>query len=194
MKKLFPNLGKRLAWTGVAVIFATPIFTLSGAIDMFLKLDGIKGESQDIVHQDEIDVLAWSWGVSQSGSFADGGGGVPGRASFQDLSITKYIDKASPSIMYRVFTGGHIPKAELFMRKAGGPDSTTNFMTITMEPVMVSSYSTGGSDGEDRFAENLSLNYGKVTIEYRKQNGAGSYENPIKAGWDVQQNRATEIP
>jgi type VI secretion system secreted protein Hcp len=189
MKKRFPKLTKRLAWAGVAAIFATPIFTLSGAVEMFLKLEGIEGESRDSQHKDEIDVLAWSWGVSQSGSFADGGGGFAGKASFQDLSITKYIDKASPSIMYRVFTGGHIPKAELFMRKAGGPDSTTNFMTITLEPVLVNSYSTGVSDGEDRFAENLSLNYGKVTIEYREQDQTdGTYGSPIETGWDVSAN------
>ncbi|MFT6180796.1 MAG: type VI secretion system secreted protein Hcp [Akkermansiaceae bacterium] len=190
MKKRFPKLTKRLAWAGVAAIFATPIFTLSGAVEMFLKLEGIEGESRDSQHKDEIDVLAWSWGVSQSGSFA---GGFAGRASFQDLSLTKYIDKASPSIMYRVFTGQQIPKAELFMTKAGAKGNET-FMTITMEPVLVSSYSTGGSGGEDRFTENLSLNYGKVTIEYRKQNETGVYEPGIKAGWDLQQNKATETP
>ena len=65
------------------------------AIDMILDLTGeIQGEAQDYKHKDEIDVLAWSWGVSQSGSFHQGLGGGAGKANFQDLSVTKYIDKS----------------------------------------------------------------------------------------------------
>jgi type VI protein secretion system component Hcp len=77
------------------------------AVDMFLKLSNdIKGESQDHKHKDEIDVLAWSWGVSQSGTFHQGGGGGSGKASFQDISVTKYVDKASNGLLRACSTSG----------------------------------------------------------------------------------------
>ncbi|HYN78560.1 MAG TPA: type VI secretion system tube protein Hcp, partial [Lamprocystis sp. (in: g-proteobacteria)] len=69
------------------------------AVDMFLKLEGVTGESQDKTHTGEIDVLAWSWGLSQSGTFHTGGGGGAGKVNVQDLSFTKYIDKSSPNLM-----------------------------------------------------------------------------------------------
>ena len=69
------------------------------AVDMFIKIDGIKGESKDKKHKDEIDVLAWSWGMSQSGTFHTGGGGGAGKVNVQDLSFTKWVDKASAALM-----------------------------------------------------------------------------------------------
>ena len=76
MKK---KLCQSLSWLVVLAIFALPLMSLPGAVDMFLDIEGeISGESQDKVHKDEIDVLAWSWGVSQSGSFHVGGGGGAG--------------------------------------------------------------------------------------------------------------------
>lgn len=92
------------------------------AVDMFLKLTDIEGEAQDKTHEKEIDVLAWSWGMSQSGTFHAGGGGGSGKANFQDISITKYVDKASMTLMGKVATGEHIAEATLIVRKAGGKD------------------------------------------------------------------------
>ena len=68
------------------------------AVDMFLKLGDIKGESKDSVHKETIDVLAWSWGASNSGSAQIGGGAGVGKVNVQDLSFTKFVDKASPDI------------------------------------------------------------------------------------------------
>ncbi len=74
------------------------------AVDIFLKLDGIKGESQDNKYKDEIDVLAWSWGAAQSGTTHGGSGSGSGKVSVQDLSITKYIDKSSPTLFQHCCT------------------------------------------------------------------------------------------
>ncbi len=81
------------------------------AVDMFLKLDKIDGESQDDAHKGEIDVLAWSWGMSQSGNMHMGGGGGAGKVSIQDVSVTKYVDKASATLMKYCSQGDHIPNA-----------------------------------------------------------------------------------
>jgi len=87
------------------------------AVDMFLALDGIKGESADSKHKGEIDVLAWSWGLSNTGTFHHGAGGGAGKANFQDISITKYIDKGSTDLIYSCASGkayrqGQIDRAQ----------------------------------------------------------------------------------
>ena len=89
------------------------------AVDMFIKLDSIKGESTDKQYIGEIDVLAWSWGMSQSGTTHMGGGGGAGKASFQDLSFTKYIDSSTNALMTALAKGTHVKTAELLVRKAG---------------------------------------------------------------------------
>ena len=142
------------------------------AHDIFLKLDGIKGEAQDDKYKDEIDVLAWSWGGSQSGTTHTGSGGGSGKVSVQDLSITKYADKSSPVLMQYMCTGKHIPKGTLIVRKAG--DKPLDYLTIEMEDIMVTHLSMGGSGGEDRHTENLTLNFATFHKKYAVQNKDGS--------------------
>ena len=89
------------------------------AVDMFMVIDGIKGESKDKAYKEAIDVLAWSWGLSNSGSFHTGGGGGSGKVNVQDLSFTKYVDKASPILMLYCSNGDHFASAKLIVRKAG---------------------------------------------------------------------------
>jgi type VI secretion system secreted protein Hcp len=105
------------------------------AVDMFLKLEGIKGESVDGKHKDEIDVLAWSWGMSQSGTTHVAQGGGAGKVNVQDMSITKYVDKSSATLMAKISHGEHITTATLVVRKAG--KDPLEYITITMEDVLV---------------------------------------------------------
>lgn len=156
------------------------------AVDMFLKLDGIDGESQDDSHGKEIDLLAWSWGMSQSGTFHAGAGGGAGKANFQDISITKYVDKASPTLMAKIATGDHVAKARLTVRKAG--KTPLEYVIIEMEKVMITSYSTGGSGGEDRLTENITLNFAKVKVKYVPQKEDGSGEAEVEFGFDISKN------
>jgi type VI secretion system secreted protein Hcp len=157
------------------------------AVDMFIKIDGIKGESKDKAHKDEIDVLAWSWGISQSGTLHAGGGAGAGKANFQDVSFTKWIDKASPELMLACASGKHIKNAVLVVRKAGG-DKPLEYLKYTLEPVMVTSLSTGGSGGEDRLTENVTLNFGTVKVEYDEQEAKGGGTGPVTFSWDIAQN------
>jgi type VI secretion system secreted protein Hcp len=157
------------------------------AVDMFLKLEGIKGEAQDKTHAEEIDVLAWSWGMSQSGNFHSGGGGGSGKANFQDISITKYIDKSSMTLMGYIASGKHIPTATLIVRKAGG-DDPLEYIKIDMTQVMVTSLSTGGSGGEDKLTENISLNFASVATYYKPQTDKGIEEAAIDFIWDIAKN------
>jgi hypothetical protein len=98
---------------------------------MFIKFDGIDGESVDAKHAKSIDVLAWSWGMSQSGTTHTSTGGGAGKVNVQDLSLTKYIDKSSTVLMTHCATGKHIPKAVLTVRKAG--DKPLEYLVITLK-------------------------------------------------------------
>ena len=89
------------------------------AVDIFIKIGDIKGEAKDAVHKGEIDVLAWSWGMSQAGSGHVGGGSGSGKVNVQDLSLTKYIDLSSADLMLACCNGKHYPEAKLTVRKAG---------------------------------------------------------------------------
>ena len=156
------------------------------AVDMFLKIDGIKGESKDSKHKEEIDVLAWSWGVSNSGSMHVGGGGGSGKANVQDLSFTKYVDKASPTLMLFACNGTHIKEATLVVRKAGG--TPVEYLTIKMSEIIVSSVSTGGSGGQDRLTENVTFNFAKVALDYVPQDEKGAPGAKIPMTWNIAAN------
>ena len=156
------------------------------AVDMFIKIDGIKGESQDSKHKDEIDVLSWSWGVSQSGTMHGGGGGGAGKANFQDLSVTKWVDMSSPKLLSSASTGKHIKEALLTVRKAG--DKPLEYLKVTLTDCLISSVSTGGSGGEDRLTENIAINFAKVKFEYTVQKADGSAGGVVPFGFDIKKN------
>ena len=168
-----------------AILITSSFSNAFAASDFFLKLDGIDGESTDERHNNWIEVHSYSWGVSNSGSLASGGGGGSGKASFSDLHITKTVDKSSPKLMLAVATGEHLKTLDLTLRKAGG--SPMDYYIIHMEDVLVSSFSTTGSTGGPPLEE-VSFTYQKITWEYIPQNSDGTAGASIKAGYDVKAN------
>lgn len=157
------------------------------AVDMFIKIDDIKGESTDDKHKDTIDVLSWSWGMSQSGSTHMGGGSGAGKVNVQDISFTKYVDKSSPNLLRACCKGSHFKQAVLTVRKAGGKQ--LEYIKITMSDLIVTSVSTGGSGGEDRLTENVTLNFGKFKFEYAPQKPDGSGDAAIPVVYNIAQNK-----
>ena len=156
------------------------------AMDMFIKIDSLAGESKDSTHKGEIDVLAWSWGVSNSGTMHSGGGGGAGKANVQDLSFTKYIDKSTPDLLLATLSGKHWDQATLVVRKAG--ETPLEYLKLTFSEVLVTSISQGGSGGEDRLTENVTLNFSKVKVDYIEQTAKGGKGATPSAGWDVAKN------
>lgn len=161
------------------------------ALDMFINMGAkIKGESRDKVQgpKGDIDILAWSWGMSQSGTTHMGGGGGAGKANFQDVSFTKYIDASTNALMNALAKGSHIDKCVLLVRKAG--EAQQKYVEITMEEVLVTSLSTGGSGGEDRLTENVTLNFAKVKFTYAKQDSKGGLAADQEFAWHIAENHA----
>lgn len=153
------------------------------AVDFFLKLKDVKGESKDDAHKDEIDVLAWSWGMSQSGTVHLGGGAGSGKANVQDISITKYVDIASPTLAKFCAQGKHIAEGKMVVRKAG--TNPLEYMVYDLETIMVTSISTGGSGGQDRITENVTLNFAKVKFKYQSQGDDGAADMDDSFKFDI---------
>jgi len=153
--------------------------------DIFLKLDGIDGESADATHKNEIEVQAWSWRMTQeSSSVHSGSGSGAGKAKVEDLSFMHAIDKASPNLMKYCLTGKHIKEAKLTVRKAGG--NPLEYLKITMRDVIVTEVKPE-SDGEE-IHERISLAFATVKQEYAVQNAQGGSAGAITAGFDIKGN------
>jgi len=146
------------------------------AVDMFLKIDGIDGEAVDLVggHTGDIEVLAWSWGMTQSGPIGNSAGA--GKVNIQDLSITKFIDRSSTDFWEFLAEGeGGEESAALWtltVRNATAP-MPVDYLVITLKNVRVTSVSTGGSSADDRITETIILNFAEIEMQYTTQDPTG---------------------
>lgn len=157
------------------------------AIDSFLKLGALKGESQVKGFEEQIQVLAWSWGMSQSGTTHHGTGGGAGKVNVQDLSFTHFLDSSSPSLMLACCQGTHYEEATLTMRKAGG--SPLPYLVIKLKDIIVTSVSGGGSGGEDQQTENVTLNFAAFEVAYQPQDNKGAKKGgAIEIKYDIAKN------
>jgi type VI secretion system secreted protein Hcp len=155
------------------------------ASDIFAKIGDIKGESLDDKHKDEIEVLSWSWGVSNPGSRGGGSGGGAGKATFHDLSFTHHIDKATPLLLKGCATGQHLKEATITHRKAG--KGQQEYLIIKMNDVIITSVSNGES--QDSHIESVSLAFAKVDLEYRPQKKDGSLDAGLHFKYDIKGNK-----
>jgi type VI secretion system secreted protein Hcp len=152
------------------------------AIDFFLHITGIEGESADAKHKGWLDVASWSFGEANSAPPPGGGGGA-GKVSMQDFNFMTATSKASPKLFLACASGQHFKEAKLVGRKAGKDQS--EFLTWTFSDVLFTSYQTSGSEGGDLPFDSVSLNFTKVQVDYRPQKADGSLDAPISAWWDV---------
>jgi len=156
------------------------------AVDMFLKVGDLKGEARDKELKEWIDILAFSWGGSNSGTMHTGGGGGAGKANVQDMSATKYIDISSPKLQLACLNGKHFPTAELKVRKAG--EKPLVYMHYKLTDVLITSFSTGGSGSEDRLTENISINFAKVEFKYVQQSKTGGSDPDASYTYNIEEN------
>lgn len=157
-------------------------------ISIFARIGTIKGESRDAKHKDEIEVLSWSWGVSQSGSAGHAGGGGAGKASFEELTLTHHIDKASPLLMKACATGTRIKDATITVRKAG--KGQQEYLIITMTDLLVATVSTSVSAEGGAALESVGLAFTKVDLEYKPQKPDGSLDVGVHFTYDLKTNKA----
>jgi type VI secretion system secreted protein Hcp len=160
------------------------------AIDIFAKIGDIKGESIDSKHKDEIEVLSFSWGVSNPASHSSGGGGAgagAGKATFQDLSIVHKIDKATPSLLKACATGEHLKEATITHRKAG--KGQQEFLVVKLNDVLVTGVAHAG-DVSGPASETVTLAFAKVDFEYRPLKADESLDAGIHFKYDLKANKS----
>jgi type VI secretion system secreted protein Hcp len=158
----------------------------SMATDIFAKIGDIKGDSTDNKHQDEVEVLSYSWGVTNTGNIGTGGGGGAGRATFQDLSIVHKIDRASPQLLQACATGQHLKEATITFRKAG--KGQRDFLIIKMNDVIISGVVQSAPSSEAG-SETVSLEFAKVDWEFKPQKTDGSLDAGIHFKFDIKANK-----
>jgi type VI secretion system secreted protein Hcp len=162
---------------------------IMAAVDYFLKINGIPGESQDDKHKDEIHLESWSWGQTNSGASSSGGGGGAGKVNMHDFSFTMHVNKATPKIFLACATGQHIPDALLTCRKAG--KSQQEYLKIKFTDLLISSHQTGGSAGDVIPVDQISFNFAKIEFTYAPQKKDGSLDSPIVQGYDLKAQKSS---
>jgi type VI secretion system secreted protein Hcp len=158
------------------------------AVDYFLKIDGIPGESRDAKHKEEIVLDSFSWGESNSGGTTTGGGGA-GKVSMQDFHFTAKLSKASPKLMLACASGKHIPNAVMTARTSGGKQGGFEFLFIKMNDILVTSFQTGETGGvvpEDA----VSLAFAKIEVDYKEQKPRGTLGGTISFVWNLSENKS----
>jgi type VI secretion system secreted protein Hcp len=158
------------------------------AVDYFLKLDAIKGESADAKHKDEIDIESWSWGETMAPKTGRAGGAGAGKVQMQDFHFVMKQNRASLQLAKACATGQHIKNATLVGRKAG--KGQQEYMIYKFYDLLISSYQTGGAEGSDRPVDSVAFNYAKLELEYRQQKADGSLGSAEKFSFDLKSNKA----
>ena len=157
--------------------------------DYFLDIEGIKGESQDDKHKDEIHISSFSFGVTNTGTGGSNLGSGGGRSNVQDMHFTKLVDASSPNLFQACATGKHFPSATVTVRRAG--ENPQEYLVYKLTEVFVSSFSTSGHDGGGIAQESVSLNFSKVELSYTPQNADGTPGAKNTKTYDVKANKAS---
>jgi type VI secretion system secreted protein Hcp len=158
------------------------------AIDMFLKIEGVSGESKDTNHKDWTDLESFDWGADQSGSMSSGGGGGAGKVNFNDLTVVCAIDKAAPTILKNCAVGQHISKVEVSVCKAGG--TQIEYSRTTLEDVLVTSVKFIGAQDSDVLKIRYAFQAAKVKTQYWEQSDKGSKGAEVQMAFNIKENKS----
>ena len=154
------------------------------AMSMYVQMGDIKGESVESNHKDWIDVLSWTWGMTQTGSGHTGTGNSTAKVSVRDVSFTKYVDKATPNLIKQCCSGKAIGAVTLASNKSQGWD----YLVLEMKEVLISSVTSGGTGQDERLIETVTLNFKSFTVKYTPQTDKGDKGAEIPAKWNIAAN------
>lgn len=178
-----PAVSKMLAlWTPPVLISIAPSHA---ATDMFLKIEGVKGESTVATHKEWIQIQSFSWGAANSG-FSSGGGGA-GKVSISELVLSKRLDKSSPALFLWTARGDHLGTVT-FQVVRPSPKGGDVFYEVKLDGVIITSISTAGAVGDDSANEQISLQFLKIDVGYAVQGTDGQLQPMERVTWDVAAN------
>lgn len=159
------------------------------AIEVFLKVEGVDGECVKDGHTGEIDILSFAWGVSNAASFKTGTGGGTGQVDIGEISIMKYIDKCTPTLMAKTCAGQHWDKAKFTFRKAGG-DKPVDYLVLELDKVFFTSFQFSGAGGGDQLTESCSIAFRSYKLVYTQQEQSGAPGATVESMWNVATGKA----
>src|ERR1700735_4832781 len=158
------------------------------AVDMILELDGIKGEAKGDKFEHHIDVSSFSWGASNSGSAHTGGGASGGgKGNIHDMSFTKTVDNASPTLFKLCYQGKHIKPGTFAVRKSAREEKV-EYQVYEIEEVYITNVSMGDATGNETPSESFSITFAKIKYTYKQQSETGGdqatpfFEVDVKSG------------
>jgi type VI secretion system secreted protein Hcp len=159
------------------------------AVDMYMRVDGVTGESKDSNHTGWTSIQSYSWGASQPGSMATGSGGGQGKVAFSDMSVIAPIDKASAAVLKYCANGKHLPQVEISVCKAGGQQ--VEYLRITLSEVLVTSVQQNAANSNDSVLVTYTFQAAHVKKQYWEQTDQGSRGSESTVGWDIKKNQET---
>ncbi|MBP6562002.1 MAG: type VI secretion system tube protein Hcp [Neisseriaceae bacterium] len=157
------------------------------SIDMFMKIDGVNGESKDSNHKDWTDIANFKWGAEQPGNMTSGGGGGAGKVNFNDLEVVAVIDKAAPTVLKNCATGQHLSKVEISVCKAGG--SQIEYSKVTLEDVLVTGVEFVGAREGEALMVHYSFQAAKVKNQYWEQTDKGGKGAEVQMAYNLKENK-----
>ena len=157
------------------------------AIDMFMKVEGAAGESQDSNHKGWTDISSFAWGATQPNTMSSGGGGGAGKVSFHDLNVVASIDKSYPAVLKHCAGGKHLSKVEISACKAGG--TQIEYAHITLTDVLVTHVEVTGASSQEVVLVNYSFQAAEVKTQYWEQTNQGSKGAESQMGWKIKENK-----
>jgi type VI secretion system secreted protein Hcp len=160
------------------------------AIDVYLYIDGIKGESGDDRHKDWIECKSVSWGVEQprSATASTGGGHTAERCEHRDIVISKLADLASPILLQTCAAGRTIPKAKFEFMRADAQGERVKYFEIEIDNVLIGAVSPAVDEG-DILTEQVGFKFSRVRWKYTQQKISGGAGGNTSGGWDLSANR-----
>jgi type VI secretion system secreted protein Hcp len=160
------------------------------AIDVYLQIDGIKGESADDKHKDWIECKSVEWGVKQprSATASTGGGHTAERCEHTEITVTKLADLATPLLLQTCSSGKTIPKAKLEFMRADGQGERVKYFEIELENVLIGEVTPSVKQG-DILSEELGLKFSKIKWKYTQQKVSGGAGGNTSGGWDLASNK-----
>jgi type VI secretion system secreted protein Hcp len=155
----------------------------------FLELEGIEGEAQDSDYSNKIALQSCSWGASNNSSYTTGTGSGIGKGQIHDISVSKFMCKASLKLMERAVNGKPIPSGKLSLLKMAG-ETKIPYFELELKNIVITSFQmAAGSDGQLPM-ESFTLHFVEVQSHYKPQGNEGDPAGNVDFGWNLQQNAA----
>jgi type VI secretion system secreted protein Hcp len=162
-----------------SLVFTQNVKSAGPDPDIFLKVDGIQGESTDRTHRNEIIISSFDWMEAMQGTVSDAGAG---QLIWSDFNFTMVTNKASPEIFLAVAKGTIIPSAKLTVRTSGG--TQIEFLTWEFKDVRFTFFSESGTTS-DRPVEDFGIAFSWMRMNYTQIRPNGSAGGTISEEWPV---------